>query len=156
MKRRDFLKKAGAATAGAFAAPYILPSGRLFAATGTRLANHVVFCLFAGGVRNLESVDKNDGNLMRGILNGTEAISPDIAPAMQPLPSSPLAQPLQNYGTLFKDFKYAFGPTGHYNGHATAITGNYTDSNLSIRDNPNMPTVFEYYRKHNSPAQTAL
>lgn len=156
MKRRDFLKKAGAATAGAFAAPYILPSGRLFAATNTRLANHVVFCLFAGGVRNLESVQKAEGNLMRATLNGTEAISADIAPAMQPLPASPLSQPLQNYGTLFKNFQYASGPTGHYNGHATAITGNYTTSDLSIRDNPNMPTVFEYYRKHNSPQQTAL
>ena len=143
MIRRDFLKKAGAATAGAFVAPYILPSGRLFAATNSRLANHVVFCLFAGGVRNLESVQKAEGNLMRGILNGTEAISADILPAMQPLPASPLPQALQNYGTLFKDFKYGLGPTGHYNGHACAITGNYTNADLSIRDNPNMPTVFE-------------
>src|SRR5262245_45611447 len=117
MKRRDFLKKAGVATAGAFAAPYILPSGRLFAVTGSRLANHVVFCMFAGGVRNLESIDKAEGNLMRAMLNGTEAITPDILPAMQPLPSSPLPQALQNYGTLFKNFKYASGPTGHYNGH---------------------------------------
>ena len=38
-------------TAGAtFTAPYILPSGRLFAASGARKANHVVLCLFAGGV----------------------------------------------------------------------------------------------------------
>lgn len=156
MKRRDFVKKVGAATVGAFAIPYILPSGRLFAATGVRRANHVVFCLFAGGVRNLESVQKAEGNLMRAMLNGTEAISADIAGSMHPLPASPLAQPLQNYGTLFKNFQYGYGPTGHYNGHTCAITGAYTTTDLSIRDNPANPTVFEYYRKHNSPQQTAL
>src|SRR3954462_6510697 len=106
MKRRDFIRKAGLATAGAIAAPYILPSGRLFAATGSRVANHVVFCLYAGGVRNLESVHMNDGNLMKNILNGSASISADIAGAMEPLPASPLSQPLQNYGTLFKEFRY--------------------------------------------------
>ena len=44
MKRREFVKSIGVATAGAFVAPYILPSGRLFAASGARRANHVVFC----------------------------------------------------------------------------------------------------------------
>lgn len=156
MKRRDFIKKTGMATAGAFIAPYILPSGRLFAATGARKANHVVFCLFAGGVRNLESVQKAEGNLMRAMLNGTEAISQDIIGSMSSLPPSPLSMPLQNYGTLFKSFKYNQGPTGHFNGHTTAITGTYTTTDLSIKDNPLSPTVFEYYRKHNSPQQTAL
>jgi anaerobic selenocysteine-containing dehydrogenase len=52
MKRRNFLKTTGLAAAGVIAAPYILPSGRLFAASGNRNANQVVFCLFAGGVRN--------------------------------------------------------------------------------------------------------
>jgi hypothetical protein len=51
MKRKEFLKKAGLAAAGFIAAPYILPSGRLFASTGGGPADHVVFVLFAGGVR---------------------------------------------------------------------------------------------------------
>src|SRR5215510_3012157 len=109
MDRRKFLKNAGLAAAGAFAAPYILPSGRLFASTGMRKANHVVFCLYAGGVRNIESIHQNDGNLMPALLNGSGAISSDIAPGMDVLPSSPLAQPLQNYGTLFKEFRYKQG-----------------------------------------------
>ena len=75
MKRRAFIKQAGLAAAGAFAAPYLLPSGRLFAATGARKANHVVFCMFAGGVRNLDSVEHNDGNLMKNLLNIIQAIS---------------------------------------------------------------------------------
>jgi hypothetical protein len=75
MKRRDFVKKVGLTAAAAVAVPYILPSGRLFAATGSRRANHVVFVLFAGGVRNLESVHKNDGNLMPNLLNGNEALA---------------------------------------------------------------------------------
>ncbi len=156
MKRRTFIKRTGLTATAAVAFPYLLPSGRLFAASGARKANHVVFCLYAGGVRNLESVHKQDGNLMTAILNGNESISPDILPGLQSLPSSPLSTPLQNYGTLFKEFRYASGPTGHYNGHTTAITGTYTQVDLNIKANPANPTIFELYRKHNSPQQTAL
>ncbi len=156
MQRRSFLKNAGFAAAGVFAAPYILPSGRLFAATGTRIANHVVFCLFAGGVRNFESLMKAEGNLMPNIFNGSEPISPDIAPGMSPLPPSPLSASLQTKGTLFKQFRYAAGPTGHFNGHTTAITGQYTPNDLNLLANPEYPTIFEYYRKHNSPSTSAL
>jgi hypothetical protein len=56
MKRKEFLKKAGLLTAGTAAAPYILPSGRLFARTNTPLADHVVLVMFAGGVRQQEAV----------------------------------------------------------------------------------------------------
>lgn len=143
------------ATAGIFAAPYILPSGRLFAATGARKANHVVFCLFAGGVRNWESVQKAEGNLMRYTLSGSEAISADIAPGMHPLPA-PMGSPLQNFGTLLKEFRYSTGPTGHYNGHQTAITGVYTTTDLNIKEPPRNPTVFEYYRKHTTPSKSAM
>ena len=100
------------ATTAAYTFPYILPSGRLFAASGTRKADHVVFCLFAGGVRNLESVHKADGNLMTNMLTGTEAISTDILPGMDLLPSVGIPA-LQSSGTLFKEFRYAQGPTGH-------------------------------------------
>jgi len=156
MKRREFIRKAGFATAGAFAVPYILPSGRLFAASGARKVNHVVFCLFAGGVRNRESVDKELGNLMPNMLTGTETIAPDIAAAIF-ASAPPIIAPanLQSKGTLFKNFRYDKGPTGHFNGHTTAITGQYTDADLNIKDHPHTPTIFELYRKHNSPAQTA-
>ena len=80
MKRRTFIKNTAAAAAGAILAPYILPSGRLFAATGSRLANHVVFVLFAGGIRNQESVQQSyvsaqtgfstSGNMMSNMLTG--------------------------------------------------------------------------------------
>lgn len=156
MIRRDFIKKSALATAGAFIAPYILPSGRLFAATGARRVNHVVFCLYAGGVRNLESVHMNDGNLMTNMFTGNAPVSSDIAGAMESLPGSPLSQPLQTYGTLFREFRYYHGPTGHYNGHTVALTGNYVEVDLNIREHPSNPTVFEYYRKHNSPQQSAM
>lgn len=152
--RRSFIKRAGLATAGAFTFPYILPSGRLFASTGIRKADHVVFCLFAGGVRNLETLQKAEGNLMTYTLPGTEAISSDILAGMDPLPAA-TGIPLQLQGSLFKDFRYKSGPTGHFNGHTTAITGVYTDTDLDIKTNPEHPTIFEYYRKHNSPSQTA-
>ncbi len=144
------------ATAGAFALPYVLPGGTLFAPTGARKANHVVFCLFAGGIRNRESIHKNEGNLMSSMLNGSETISSDISGSMSALGSSPLSSPLQNFGTLFKEFRYNQGPTGHFNGHTTAITGKYTDNSLSLLERPTSPTVFELYRKHNSPSMSAL
>ena len=155
MNRRNFITKSLAATAGAFTIPYILPSGRLFAATGSRKVNHVVFCLFAGGVRNMESVHKADGNLMPSILSGSESISPDISGGLDYL--TPLGgSPLQNSGTLFKEFRYKQGPTGHFNGHTTAMTGVYTTTDLNLKEPPKNPTIFEYYRKHNSPTMSAL
>lgn len=144
------------ATAGAMVMPYVVPGGSLFAPTGARKANHVVFCLFAGGVRNWESVHKNDGNLMPSMLNGNESISSDIVSSMSSLPSPAISSPLQNFGTLYKEFRYDQGPTGHFNGHYTAITGQYTNSSLSLLERPSYPTVFELYRKHNSPSMSAL
>jgi hypothetical protein len=154
INRRNFLKNTGIAAAAAITAPYILPTGRLFAASGNRRVNHVVLCLFAGGVRNLEAMQKAEGNLLRNILPGSETISPDILGGMTPLPSP--GTPLLNYGTLFKEFRYNAGPTGHFNGHTTAITGNYTTTDLNIKMPPKFPTVFEYYRKHNTPKNNAL
>lgn len=155
MKRKQFIKNAALTAAGALVAPYILPSGRLFAATGTRKVNHVVFCLFAGGVRNLESMQKSEGNLMLNTLTGNESISADILGGMTALPA-PASTRLQTLGTLYKEFRYPFGPTGHYNGHTTAITGKYTDEAIQLKQPPKYPTIFEYYRKHNSPSNSAL
>jgi len=155
MKRRNFLKKTSLATAAAFTIPYILPSGRLFAATGARKVNHVVFCLFAGGVRNLEAMQKSEGNLLTNLIDGTEPISGDIIGGMDPLPLLG-GSALQNSGTLFKEFRYGLGPTGHYSAHTAAMTGVYTTTDLNIKAPPQFPTIFEYYRKHNSPATSAL
>ncbi len=155
MKRRDFIKKVGLTSVGVLGAPYILPSGILFAATGSRKVNHVVFYLFAGGVRNWESVQKADGNLMPNMLSGSESITSDIAGSMSVLPSSPVASPLQTAGTLFREFRFSDGPTGLYNGHTTAITGQHTTTALNLRAAPEIPTIFELYRKHNNFSASA-
>lgn len=154
LKRRSFIKKAAAATAGAFTLPYILPSGRLFAATGTRVVDHVVFCLFAGGIRNFESVQKADGNLMPNTLNGTESISADISGGVN-MPGLVGGSPLQTHGTLFKEFRFAQGSTGHYAAHSAAITGRYDQADVNIRQRPSSPTIFELYRKFTSPTANA-
>ncbi len=160
MKRRKFIKQIGLGAAATFVAPYILPSGRLFAATGTRVANHVVFVLFAGGVRNQETVQKqylaaqglpNTGNLMNNILSGAAPTSNLLYTPWSPI----LSTPLSTQGVLFQEMEYKSGPTGHFNGHTAAITGNYTDTGVNIGINPDMPTVFEYYRKHSSNNMTA-
>ncbi len=156
MNRRSFLKKSSLATAGTFVAPYVMPSGRLFAPTGNRLANHVVYVLFAGGVRNQESVDKlytstqegesTKGNIMPNMLSGNAPANNLIYTPWEPL----LTTPLDKQGYLFNELRYAQGPTGHYNGHTVAMTGQYTATGLNLNINPEHPTIFEYYRKHAS------
>ena len=161
MKRREFISKTGIAAAGIIAAPYILPTGRLFAATGTRLANHVVFVLFAGGIRNQESVHQmylqsqglnTGGNIMPNMLSGTQPNQNLVYQKWSPI----LPQPLSTKGTLFKEMRYKQGPTGHYNGHTVAMTGNYTETGLNLNINPAHPTVFEYYRKHTDVTKNAI
>ena len=152
MERRAFIKKAGIATVGAFVLPYILPSGRLFAATGSRKVNHVVLVMFAGGLRNLETVKQNQSNLMSTMLKDITPFSAQNGIA-DVLPASPLgASRLMQYGTLMKEFRFKEGPTGHYNGHITALTGRYSMADINLRSNPEYPTIFEYYRKHNDGA----
>ena len=159
--RRSFVKKSAWATAGAIAAPYILPSGRLFAATGSRLVDHVVFVLFAGGIRNQESVKQmylqgqnigTGGNVMENILNGPRPGQNIFYNPWDPVLTDSLAE----QGTLFPELRYSMGPTGHYNGHTVAMTGNYTETGLNLNINPEHPTIFEYYRKHTDPSKSAL
>ena len=101
MERRKFIRNLGLGAAATIGVPYLLPSGRLFAATGARKANHVVFCLFAGGVRNLESVHKADGNLMPYTLKGNEGISSDIVSGIDFVPQN-TGLTLQEQGTLIQ------------------------------------------------------
>lgn len=161
MKRRNFIKKSTIATAGALTLPYILPSGRLFAATGSRLANHVVFVLFGGGIRNQESVEQaylahqglpTQGNVMENMLTGAAPSANQVYSRWSPVLNNSLA----SQGTLFKELRYTTGPTGHYNGHTVAMTGNYTETGLNLNVNPEYPTLFEYYRKHSDPVKSAL
>lgn len=154
MNRRRFLRNLAGAAAGAMVAPYILPKEvSLFAQTGSRKVNHVVYCMLAGGIRNIESVRQEaGGNLFPNLLSGAKSDYNGLID----LPSAPGSLPLQQQGTLFKEFRYAQGPTGHFNGHVVAMTGVYTDTGLNLRQNPDYPTIFEYYRKHNSPNDTPL
>jgi hypothetical protein len=154
------MKKAGLTAAGALIAPYVLPSGTLFARSGARLVDHVVFVLFGGGIRNQESVKQQylanqglptQGNVMPNMLTGATPSSNLLYNPWTPILGSSLA----SQGTLFKEMRYNVGPTGHYNGHTVAMTGNYTSTGLNLNINPANPTVFEYYRKHNDPVHSA-
>ena len=162
MKRRNFIKKAGLAAAGITGVPYILPTGRLFARTGERVVNHVVYVLFGGGIRNQESVGKqylmnqnaslSEGNVMNNMLTGAAPSGNLVHGPWSPVLNTPMMQS----GTLFQEVQYKEGPTGHYNGHTVAMTGNYTETGLNLNINPEFPTIFEYYRKHSDPTQSAL
>ncbi|MDQ3072760.1 MAG: twin-arginine translocation signal domain-containing protein, partial [Bacteroidota bacterium] len=161
MNRRQFVKTAALATAGVIAAPYILPGGRLFARSGARLANHVVFVLFGGGLRNQETVNRQylanqglptQGNVMPNMLSGAQPGANLVYQKWNPVLPTPLSQ----QGTLFQEVLYKNGPTGHFNGHTVAMTGAYTETGLNLNVNPDFPTVFEYYRKHSDPSRSAM
>ncbi|MEC9209724.1 MAG: hypothetical protein VX762_04785 [Bacteroidota bacterium] len=159
MKRRNFLKNAALGTT-AISMPFLLPGGRLFAATGSAMADHVVFVAFAGGVRQQESVlqryllDSQDypseGNIMYNLLNGN---APDekivygtdgTVEGDTPIPKI-LSQSLESQGTIFKEMISSHA--GHYGGLNTLLTGNYQYTQ-GLNSKSQMPTIFEYARRH--------
>ena len=154
MNRRSFINKT-AKTLAATALPVILPTGSLFAATGTKKVNHVIFCLFAGGVRNIEALQMEEGNLLPYFLPGDKSIAKSIEPGMTTLPEM-TGPPLLNWGTLFKEFRFAKGPTGHVSAHLTSLSGKYDDFGYNPKSRPHFPTIFEYYRKHAQLGNSAL
>ena len=161
--RRQFLKNSALAAGGLLAAPYILPSGRLFASSGNQLAKHVVFVMFGGGVRQQESVLQryledsqpgtdgvNPGNIMNNLLEGPPPVQKIVygttteLPGDTPLPMV-LDSTLQSQGTLFKEVHCQ--TAGHYNGFVSLLQGN-TVSTQGLRQKPVFPTIFEYVRRH--------
>lgn len=164
MIRRDFIKKTALTTAGALASPYILPSGRLFAGTGSRSANHVILVMFAGGVRHQESVgqryldgsqptETEAGNIMYNMLSGAapdQKIVYGTGPGgINPIPSI-LSAPLAQQGTLYQEVRAL--SSGHYGGLNTIIQG-ADFAGQGLKQRPINPTIFEYLRKHlNLPA----
>lgn len=164
MKRRNFIKKAGLATAGSIGVPYILPSGRLFATTNMPMAEHVVLVLFAGGVRVQETVYQRylaesqglniEGNVMYNMLSGDApefkivyGTTTDAGqPGGQPIDRI-LSTPLDLQGTLFPEMKYTASYTGHYTGLSNALSGHY-ETAQGLQNRPLHPTIFEYLRRH--------
>lgn len=161
MKRREFVKNATAITAGGLVLPYILPSGRLFARTAAYKAEHVVFVVFGGGLRQQDSILQRyladsqaynvEGNILYNILEGAapaSKIAYGTTPAGQPNGSQPipkiLSQSLQKQGTVFAEMRAISG--GHYGGLNSLITGSRVEGQgLKVR--PVNPTIFEYCRR---------
>jgi len=159
MRRRDFIRSTALTAAGSLAAPYILPGGRLFASTGQRSAAHVVLVMFAGGVRQQESVGMRylddaqvnepfAGNIMYNMLTGsapTQKIVYGTGPGgINPIPPI-LPQSLQQQGTLFREVR-AFS-AGHYGGLNSILQGS-TVNGQGLKQRPISPTIFEYLRRH--------
>lgn len=158
MDRRKFLKKTGFAAAGAIAVPYILPSGRLFAASGHRAADHVVFVAFAGGVRQQESVlrryvddsqgEPYPGNILNNMLNGDAPIAKIVYGTgdggTTPIPTI-LSNSLESQGTLFAEVNAV--SAGHFAGMNSLVQG-ATAVSQGLKQRPINPTIFEYLRRH--------
>ena len=165
MKRRDFLKKTAIGGAS-ISIPFILPGGSLFASSGSRMSDHVVFVAFAGGVRQQESVLQqyldgsqdypSSGNIMYNLLDGSAPTDKLVYGENNanneniPIPKL-LSQTIQQQGTLFKEVNAS--TVGHYAGVNTLLTGNYMYSQ-GLRVKPLMPTIFEYLRRHQGEKAT--
>lgn len=170
MRRREFFKKAGIAAAGGVAAPYILPSGRLFARTNAPKAEYVVNVMFAGGVRQQESVLQRyledsqevagaDGNIMPNLFNGDAPDKKIVygtdpsgggTKGSEPIPRL-LTQSFEDTGAIFREVKAI--SAGHYVGLNTLITGS-TGVAQGLKTRPKYPTIFEYLRRHAGFAAT--
>jgi len=163
VKRRQFIKKAALTSAGAIGVPYLLPTGTLFASSPPPMANHVVFVLFAGGVRQQESMLQyylsesqgvnSEGNIMYNMLAGAPpelkiVFGQDIPGGQEGgQPISPILQtPLELQGTLFPEVRYSNGGTGHFGGLSTGVSGHY-GTTQGLRQRPLHPTIFEYLRR---------
>jgi len=162
MDRRKFLKKSALTAAGSIVMPYILPSGRLFAQTGSPMAGHVVYVLFAGGVRQQEAISQRylddsqgvniPGNIMYNMFNGAAPAAkvvygtdvPGEPNGSAPI-SSVLGNTIQSMGTTFAEVRAT--TAGHYSGLNTLLTGN-TGVTQGLKQKPVFPTIFEYLRRH--------
>ncbi len=159
MIRREFLKKSTLAGAGAITAPYLLPSGRLFASSGNRSANHVVLVMFAGGVRHQEAVgmrylddsqvgEPYPGNIMYNMLTGAppemKIVYGTGEGGINPIPPI-LSQSLASQGTLFAEVEAL--STGHFGGLNSIIQGS-VPGGQGLKQRPVNPTIFEYLRRH--------
>ena len=167
MKRRKFIKNSTAAALSTSMFPYILPSGIINARTSPWMSEHVVFVLFAGGVRQQESVlqlylagsqnENVEGNILYNLLDG-EPPETKIAYGIDDInnniigrfPIDPILEtPLERQGTLFPEVRYSGGGTGHYGGLVTGVSGNYNSVEVGgLQSRPVAPTIFEYLRKH--------
>jgi hypothetical protein len=161
MKRRDFVKQTAKVATAGLVLPYLLPSGRLFARTNEPKAEHVVYVLFGGGLRQQDSILQRylsdsqgynvEGNIMYNILEGaapSTKIAYGTTPAGQPNGSQPipkiLSQSIQKQGTIFAEMRAISG--GHYGGLNSLVTGSGVQGQgLKVR--PVNPTIFEYARK---------
>ncbi|MFT6850278.1 MAG: hypothetical protein ACJATA_001090 [Sphingobacteriales bacterium] len=164
MKRREFIKNSAAIAAGSIFAPYILPSGRLFAKTPSPMAGHVVYVLFGGGVRQQEATLQRyladsqgidiEGNIMYNMLTGAPPEAkiaygtnlPGQTTGSEPIPQI-LSKTIQEQGILFPELRFSKSGTGHFTGLNTLVTGNY-GVNQGLKQRPIYPSIFEYARKH--------
>ncbi|MCC7224470.1 MAG: hypothetical protein IT273_12145 [Chitinophagales bacterium] len=173
ISRRAWLKRCGI-LAAATAFPYLLPSGRLFAQTGSQLAAHVVVVILGKGIRWQEAVGKgylrlsqyaanpvpeNDisGNIMPNLWAGdapTQKIvygidPPDIATGGQYgslLVTPVVQQALQTQGITFGAMQTPHND--YFESLGALLTGNNANSTTANPQRPSLPTIFEYVRRY--------
>ncbi len=164
------MTRAGIVAGGTILAPYILPSGRLFAASGEQKAKHVLFVMFGGGIRQQESVlqrylmdaqptadGANEGNIMYNLFEGAPPTRKIVYGNDGNLPGDTpiakiLSQTIERQGTTFKEVRTV--SAGHYSAYTGMVQGK-TTTTIGLREKPVFPTVFEYVRRHMGAAEGA-
>jgi hypothetical protein len=163
MRRRDFITKSAALAGAGIVAPTILKTGTAFARGGNAKAEHVVLLMFAGGVRQQESVLQRyledsqgvagaAGNIMPNLFNGAApdrkivygTSLPGLPPGSEPIPRL-LSNTIESSGMLFREVQAQ--SAGHYVGLNTLLTGN-AGTAQGLKTRPRYPTIFEYLRRH--------
>ena len=163
MKRKEFIQKSTLTLGAGIVGPTILSKGNLFARTGIEKAEHVVLVMFAGGVRQQESIlgryleDSQGvtgaaGNIMPNLFNGNAPVNKVVYGQnlpWEPTGSDPIPRllndTLANKGMIFNEVKAQ--SAGHYVGLNTLLTGSLGTAQ-GLKTRPVSPTIFEYLRKH--------
>lgn len=147
----------GLASSALCALPTILPSGRLFAQTGNAKIKRVVYVMYAGGVRHMDSVGMGflegsqsisgaNGNVMEHIFSGSAPSDTMGVYERWALPSD--WKPIQESGVLFNDIKLKETPPGHQHGRNALLTGQHYSNANTIGATFNFPSLGEMFRKH--------
>lgn len=126
------------------------------------MAEHVIFIMFAGGVRHQEAIGQRylrtqnlniEGNIMYNMLSGAAPERKIVYGLPTPdgrsggVPIDPILEtPLDQQGTLFREVRFSKGGTGHFTGMSASVSG-YYGTTQGLQQRPAHPTIFEYLRR---------
>jgi hypothetical protein len=160
MKRKEFISKATTLVGAGFVAPYLLPSGSLFAKNEIERASNVVMVVLGGGIRQQDSVlgrflevgqrvKGAGGNIMPNLFNGptpqmtNTSLIKDLGSVLEEkfLINTLRTLPFAQNAMFFPEMTTT--QTGHFSGLSDLLTGS-TSKNIYKKVKVESPTIFDY------------